>query len=59
MCGESGGILGMNPELVTKQLRTRMPIRFEAAKGEPKATGAIFDVDTGSGKVKCVERIKF
>ena len=59
MCGESGGILGMNPELVVKQLRTRMPIRFEAAKGEPRATGAIFDVDTGSGKVKSVERIKF
>ena len=59
MCGESEGILGMNPELVVKQLRTRMPIRFEVAKGEPVATGAIFDVDVSSGKVKSVERIKF
>ena len=59
MCGESEGILGMNPELVVKQLRTRMPIRFEVAQGEPVATGAIFDVDVSSGKVKSVERIKF
>jgi calcineurin-like phosphoesterase len=36
-----------------------MPIRFEVAKGEPKATGAIFDVDVSSGRVKSVERIKF
>ena len=59
MCGESEGILGMDPVLVVKQLRTRMPIRFEVAKGEPKATGAIFDVDVSSGRVKSVERIKF
>ena len=59
MCGESEGVLGMNPELVVKQLRSRMPVRFEPSKGEPFATGAIFDVDVSCGKVKSVERIKF
>ena len=59
MCGESGGILGMNPEIVVRQLRSRMPIRFEVAKGEPVAYGAIFDVDVSTGKVKSAERIKF
>ena len=59
MCGESGGVLGMDAELVVKQLRSRMPIRFEPAKGTPRATGAIFDVDTSSGKVKTIERIMF
>lgn len=59
MCGESGGVLGMNPALVVKQLRSRMPIRFEAATGAPRATGAIFDVDQNSGKVISIERIAF
>ena len=59
MCGESEGVLGMNPTLVVKQLRSRMPVRFEPSKGEPKANGAIFDVDTSSFKVTSVERIMF
>ena len=59
MCGESCGVLGMNPESVVKNMRNRTPARFEAAKGEPKATGAIFDVDVSTGKVKSIERISF
>lgn len=59
MCGESGGVLGMNPELVVKHQRCRTPIRFEPASGEPKATGAVFDVDESSGKVRSIERITF
>ena len=59
MCGESGGILGMDPTLVVKQLRTRMPIKFEPAKGVPKANGVIFDVNTSNGKVLSIERITF
>ena len=59
MCGESGGVLGMNPELVVKHQRCRAPIRFEPASGEAKATGAIFDVDVNSGKVNSIKRITF
>lgn len=59
MCGESGGVLGMNPELVVKHQRCRTPIKFEPASGAPKATGAIFDVDESSGKVRSIERITF
>ena len=59
MCGESGGVLGMDPALVVKQLRTRMPIRFEVAKGAPKANGVIFDVDTTTKKTRSIERITF
>jgi len=59
MCGESGGVLGMNAELVVKHQRCRTPIKFEAASGEPRATGAIFDVDANSGKVTSIERIVF
>lgn len=59
MCGETGGVLGMDPSLVVRQLRTRVPVKFEPAKGEVLATGAIFDVDTSTKKCVSIERIKF
>lgn len=59
MCGESGGVLGMDPSLVVKQLRSRMPIKFEPAKGAPSADGVIFEVNQSNGKVLSIERIKF
>ncbi len=59
MCGESEGVLGMDPELVVKQLRSRMPVRFEPAGGAPRATGAIFDVDQNNGRVTSIKRIAF
>ena len=33
MCGESGGVLGMDSETVIKKMRTRLPIKFIPAKG--------------------------
>ncbi len=59
MCGESGGVLGMDAQIVVRKMRTRIPMRFEAAGGPCVAMGAIFDLDNQSGKVKSIERIKF
>ena len=59
MCGESGGVLGMDPEIVVRQLKSRMPLRFEPAKGEVRATGAIFEVNESTGKTLKIERITF
>lgn len=59
MCGESGGILGMDPSLVVEKMRTHIPRRFSAASGEPEADGVIFTVDTKSGRTEKIERIKF
>ena len=59
MCGESGGVLGMDPALVVRQLKTRTPVKFEPAQGEPKATGAIFEVNENTGKASKIERITF
>lgn len=57
MCGESGGVLGMNAAGVVRQMRNRIPPRFEAASGPCKATGVIFDINTSNGRVVSVERI--
>ena len=59
MCGESGGVLGMNADGVVRQMRNRIPPRFEAANGPCRATGVVFDINTFNGKVISVERINF
>jgi metallophosphoesterase (TIGR00282 family) len=59
MCGESGGILGMNAELVVARMRTHLPHKFEAASGEPVANGAIFTIDESKKRVTEVIRVKF
>ncbi len=59
MCGESGGILGMDAPTVVEKMRTKLPIRFKAAEGEVRAEGAIFTLDTKSSRVTYVRRIKF
>ena len=59
MCGESGGILGMDAEVVVSRMRTHLSHKFKAAEGEPFANGAIFTLDPSTGVVSSVERIKF
>lgn len=59
MCGESGGIIGMDAATVVKRMRSHLPIPFEAAHGYPRATGCIFDVDMKTGKTTSVKRISF
>ena len=57
MCGESEGVLGMDPTLVVERQRTGLPIPFKAASGEPRADGVIFDVDIKTGRVTDAERV--
>ena len=59
MCGESGGILGMNAEGVVKKIRYHLPDRLVPAAGPVKADGVIFDVDARSGRVTSLSRISF
>ena len=58
MCGEGGGVMGMDAHDVIKKMRSRLPIRFSAAKGEAYADGVIFTLDEKSGRVTEVERVK-
>lgn len=58
MCGESGGVLGMEPMGVVKKMRTRFGDGFSAAEGAPEADGVIFELDTDTGKVSLAQRVK-
>ena len=57
MCGESGGVLGMEVSGVIRQMKNRTPPVFRAASGPCKATGAIFELDTSSGRVTKITRV--
>ena len=59
MCGESGGILGMDAEVVVQRMRTSLPHNFKLADGRVFADGVIFTLDTSSGKVTHIESVRF
>ena len=59
MCGETGGVLGMDPTLVVERMRTRLPVRFMKAGGAPMANGVIFTVDPSTKKTTAVRRVNF
>ena len=58
MCGESGGILGIEKNSVIDSMRRHMPPKFSPAPGEVSLEGAVFTLDTKSGRVTKVERVK-
>ena len=58
MCGESGGILGMDVATVLYKMKTKMPGKFKCADGAPFADGVIFELDA-SYKAVSVKRIRF
>ena len=59
MCGESGGVLGMDAALVGERMRTRMPVKFAVASGEVVADGVLFTLDESTRRVTAVERSRF
>lgn len=59
MCGESGGVLGMDAECVVERMRTKIPYKFKAASGAPVANGVIFTFDTAKSRVTEIKRISF
>ena len=59
MCGESGGILGMEIGSVIFKMKTKLPGKFKCAEGAPFADGVIFTVNEANGRVTEIKRIKF
>ena len=50
MCGPVESVLGVKEEIIIKSFRTRMPQRFDFAEGPCSLQGAVFEVDTDTGK---------
>lgn len=59
MCGESGGVLGMDPDSVIMRMRSNLPYNFKAASGRCYANGVIFTLDEKDGRVTKIESVGF
>ena len=59
MCGVTDGILGVKPETVISDYVMKVHNRFEKAEGNKALCGALFTLDTASGYVKEVKRIRY
>ena len=59
MCGESGGILGLDVKSTVERMRTHLPVKYTLASGNPVANGVIFTLDVSAHRVTKIERISF
>ena len=57
MTGPVQSVLGIEPSLVIKKLRTNLPIRFENAGGDYMINACVIDIDEKSGKARSIERV--
>ena len=57
MCGETGGVLGMNAEEVVARMRSHLPLKFSAAQGPCAADGCVFTLSP-DGKTTACERVR-
>ena len=58
MCGESGGVLGMDAQRVVLRMRSHLPHPFIVASGECVADGVLFDLDERCGRVVGIRPVK-
>ena len=59
MCGETGGVLGMDADTVVLRMRSNLPHPFKSASGKCRADGVIFTLDTATGKVTDIKPTSF
>lgn len=58
MTGPEDSILGSEKEPIIERFITKMPHRFSVARGETVLCGALFSIDTDSGRCTDVKRIR-
>lgn len=59
MCGESGGVLGMDADCVVERMRSHLPHNFKAADGRCVANGVVFTIDCNTKRVVEVKSVDF
>lgn len=58
MTGPINSVLGVKPELIIKKLKTKMPVRFDLAKGKCKMNCILLDIDEKTKKTINIERLE-
>jgi len=53
MTGPHDSVIGVEPELAIRQMRTGMPVRFETASGDVRLEGALVECGTDGRATRC------
>jgi 2',3'-cyclic-nucleotide 2'-phosphodiesterase len=53
MTGPHDSVIGVVTELVVKQLRTGMPVRFKTAQGDVRLEGCLIECDDDGRATRC------
>lgn len=59
MCGVAESVLGMDVDIILDRFVTRMPSRFELAKGTAGVQGALVDVSPETGRAVSMETLNY
>jgi 2',3'-cyclic-nucleotide 2'-phosphodiesterase len=57
MTGPYDSVIGVEKELILQRFLTSLPVRFEAAKEDPRFSAALIECDAKTGKASNIERI--
>ncbi len=57
MTGPHDSILGVKSECIIHKLTTKLPTKFEIAENDLRVNGALFEINTSTGRVEKVERV--
>ncbi len=55
----TGGIIGVQTEVICERMRKHIPIPYRVARGEVRAEGAVFEIDDTRGLCTRVTRVMF
>jgi metallophosphoesterase (TIGR00282 family) len=58
MTGPHDSVLGVQPELAIRRMRTGMPVRFETAAGGVRLEGVLVTCDTETGRATAIEPVR-
>ncbi|MBQ8510084.1 MAG: YmdB family metallophosphoesterase [Clostridia bacterium] len=59
MSGPQDGVLGIRTDIIIDKLRTKLPVKFELAEGEPEINGCIYTINPDTKRCISVERVRF
>ncbi|MBI4906451.1 MAG: TIGR00282 family metallophosphoesterase [Acidobacteria bacterium] len=57
MTGPYDSVIGVEKDVVVRKFLTTLPVRFEAAKGDPQLHGVIVDVEEATGRALAIKRV--
>ncbi len=58
MTGPHDSVIGMQKEVAIERFLTQRPKRFQTAKGDPRLSAVLIEVDEASGKATKIERVQ-